>query len=228
MPNRVLLIEDEPLLADLVALNLRHHGIDVEHHATFETGRAAILAGAYDVALVDVMLPGGGDGFELTRLARGAGLKVPILLLTARSEVPARVQGLDAGADDYLTKPFHMDELLARVRALLRRAQSAGDTPRLALPPYWADLQSGLASTREGELVLAEKELGLLRLFVQREGQPLSRAEMLEEVWGMDAFPTDRTVDNFIVRLRRLFELEPEAPKRFLTVRGTGYLFRRG
>jgi len=154
-------------------------------------------------------------------------VRKPILLLTARADVPSRVRGLDCGADDYLAKPFDVQELLARVRAALRRASPGPmrDT-RLTLGTYWVRFDTGQAFTSEGLLSLSEKELRLMQLFANRPDEALSRADILEEVWGMDAFPTDRTVDNFIMRLRRLFEADPEAPTHLLTLRGRGYLFK--
>jgi DNA-binding response OmpR family regulator len=232
--GRILVVEDEPLVRDLVALNLQHAGYDVETAATFADGLAQLSErGRFALAIVDVMLPG-GDGMELVRRARAARVDIPILMLTARGESTAKVRGLDAGADDYVTKPFDVSELLARVRALLRRASgdAASATP---MPPrfefgggaYWIRFDSGLAQTNEGEVSLSEKELRLLEQLVRHENRVLSRADLLEEVWGMDAFPTERTVDNFILRLRRLFEPDPENPVRLVTVRGRGYLFRR-
>ncbi len=227
MPERILVIEDERLVRDLVCLNLRHAGYTVSSAADFPSGLAAIHEGAFDLALVDIMLPG-GDGFELVRAARAAGLRAPTLMLTARSDTHAKVRALDGGADDYLTKPFDVDELLARVRALLRRAR--GEAPvnvPVSIGGWQVRLDSGEAQTREGRVTLTEKELKLLTVFLAHEDQPMTRADLLEEVWGMDASPVDRTVDNFILRLRRLFEPDPESPVHFITLRGRGYLFRR-
>lgn len=236
MSERILVIEDEPLVRDLVALNLQHAGYGVDVAGTFADGLARVLRrDDFDLAIVDVMLPG-GDGMDLVRRAREAGVRVPVLILTARSESTAKVRGLDVGADDYVTKPFDVPELLARVRALLRR--SSGERPEgaTATPPprfvfgngaYAVRFDSGLALTNEGEVTLSEKELRLLEQLVRHENRVLSRADLLEEVWGMDAFPTERTIDNFILRLRRLFEPDPENPVHLLTVRGRGYMFRR-
>lgn len=229
MGERILVVEDEPLVQQLVALNLGHAGYAVDVAGTYASGLASIGRPGLALAIVDVMLPG-GDGFALTREARARGVAAPILMLTARSDVASKVKGLDAGADDYLTKPFDVSELLARVRALLRRAKKApGLTgkPMFQLGKFWIRFDTGQALTNEGELSLSEKELKLMELFVGVENQALSRTDILEEVWGMDAFPTDRTVDNFILRLRRLFEPDPEHPVHFVTLRGRGYLFRR-
>lgn len=224
---RILVVEDEPLVRDLVALNLRHAGFDVSTAATWPEGLAAITRTPFELALVDVMLPG-GDGMELVAKARAAGVACPVLMLTARGETAAKVRGLDSGADDYMTKPFDVPELLARVRALLRRAgRRPATAPRFVWGPYWIRFDTGQAQTNEGEVTLSEKELRLMEQLVTHENRVLSRADLLEEVWGMDAFPTDRTIDNFVLRLRRLFEPDPENPVHLVTVRGRGYMFRR-
>lgn len=224
-----LLVEDDALLAEMVTLNLVHMGLEVRRASTFPEGRDALLSGAYQLAILDVMLPGGGDGFELARLARRAGLELPIVMLTARDDVAAKVHGLDCGADDYVTKPFHTDELLARVRAVMRRkaTPSAQTSQRVDLSPWWLDVETGIAHTSEGETLLSDKERKVMQLFLAKEGAVLSRNDILDAAWGQNEFPTDRTVDNFIVRLRRLFERDAENPRRFVTVRARGYLFRR-
>jgi two-component system alkaline phosphatase synthesis response regulator PhoP len=244
--SRILVVEDEPLVRDLVALNLTHAGYDVVTAADFNDGLAKITGSAFDLAVVDVMLPG-GDGLELTRRAREAGVACAILILTARGETTTKVRGLDVGADDYVTKPFDVPELLARVRALLRRSPGAtagatagaasSSSPSSSTPVgkvafgegdrYWVRFDSGRAMSNEGEVTLSDKELRLMEQLIAHENRVLSRADLLEEVWGMDAFPTDRTIDNFILRLRRLFEPDPENPVHLLTVRGRGYMFRK-
>jgi two-component system, OmpR family, alkaline phosphatase synthesis response regulator PhoP len=230
MADRILVVEDEPLVSQLVKLNLTHAGHEVETAADFRSGLAALTdRKGFALAIVDAMIPG-GDGFELIKQARGKKIAFPIMMLTARNDTKSKVRGLDAGADDYLTKPFDVAELLARVRALLRRAQKAPALtghPLFSLGKLWIRFDTGQALTNEGELSLSDKELKLMALFVGSEDQPLSRTDILEDVWGMDAFPTDRTVDNFILRLRRLFEPDPENPAHFITLRGRGYLFRR-
>ncbi len=230
MADRVLIIEDDALVRDLVSLNLTHAGFEVDVAADFASGLERLLGTSFQLALIDVMLPG-GDGFQLTRRAREHGVRAPIVMLTARGDVASRIRGLDCGADDYLPKPFDVQELLARIRAVLRRtgapaAPGAMKENRLTLGSYWVRFDTGQASTTEGELSLSDKELRLMQLFAQRPNEALSRADILEEVWGMDAFPTDRTVDNFIMRLRRLFEDDSDAPKHLITLRGRGYLFR--
>ena len=229
MAEKILVIEDEQLVRDLVVLNLKHAGYEVVSEGTFQGGARALAEPGIDLALVDVMLPG-GEGFQLVRAARDGGVSCPIMMLTARSETQSKVRGLDCGADDYLTKPFDVDELLARVRALLRRRAGApaatAPSKGVAIGQFTVRFDTGRATTNEGEVTLSDKELRLVEFFSRNVDRLLSRADILEEVWGMDAFPTDRTIDNFIMRLRRLFEPNPEAPVHFVTVRGRGYLFR--
>jgi DNA-binding response OmpR family regulator len=225
--DRIVIVEDERLVRELVAVNLRHAGYEIISAENYEQG-AALLAGKdFQLAILDVMLPG-GDGFALTRHARDAGVSAPILMLTARTDTNSKVRGLDAGADDYLPKPFDVNELLARVRALLRRASGrpVSAPPRLAFGEYWVRFDTGQALTNEGEVSLSDKEVRLMEVFSANENRALTRTDLLEEVWGMDQFPTDRTVDNFILRLRKLFEPDPENPVHIVTLRGRGYLFR--
>jgi DNA-binding response OmpR family regulator len=230
MSERILLVEDEPLVADMVRLNLEHAGFRVDAVTTGTEGLARLLAQPYDLVLLDVMLPG-LDGFEVARRARGRDIGTPILMLTARGDTPAKVAGLDAGADDYLTKPFAMPELLARVRALIRRHTAIRGVPasrELRFGVYRVNFDTREAMTNEGRVTLTERECALLEYLSAREGELLPRADILENVWGMDRFPTARTVDNYVLRLRKLFEPDPEDPIYLQTVRGRGYRFTRG
>ena len=230
MSERILLVEDEALVADMVRMNLEHAGFRVDAVATGTEGLERIVTNVYDLVLLDVMLPGMG-GFDLARRARGAGVTTPILMLTARGETQAKVSGLDAGADDYLTKPFAMPELLARVRALIRRHTAARGVPssrELRFGVYHVNFDTREAVTNDGRVTLTERECALLEYLAGREGELLPRTEILENVWGMDRFPTARTVDNYVLRLRKLFEPDPEEPVYLQTVRGRGYRFVRG
>ncbi|MFZ5477432.1 MAG: response regulator transcription factor [Myxococcota bacterium] len=229
MNGRILVVEDEALVADVVRYNLEHVGYRVLAVETGEEGLRALAAEPFDLVLLDMMLPG-ISGLEVARRARAEGVTTPILMLTARGETPAKVAGLDAGADDYLVKPFAMDELKARVRALIRRHVGPRGVPtsrEVVLGPYRADLETREAVTNEGRVTLTETECALLAFLVAREGELLTRAEILESVWGMDRFPTERTVDNYVLRLRKLFEPDPVEPRHILTVRGRGYRFVR-
>mgnify|MGYP001254165791 CR=1 FL=1 len=226
----VLLVEDEPHIAEGLIFNLQAEGYQVTH---VENGEAALehLA-AHNCALVvlDVMLPG-MNGLHVCRRLREAENQVPILMLTARGEEEDRIAGLSEGADDYLTKPFSLKEFLLRVSGMLRRSnwQPRADS----LPDTYLfgsnriKLADSLASTPRGEFELTQLELRMLRIFFRKEGQILSRGELLESVWGMAPDTETRTLDNFIVRLRKYFEKDPSRPEHFLTVRGRGYKFIR-
>jgi len=225
---KVLLVEDEELVGTMVRMNLEGEGYHVNWARDGEEGLAAGLREQFDLIMLDIALPG-RDGLELLSELRSGGVSTPVLMLTARTEVNVKVQALDKGADDYLAKPFDVTELLARVRALVRRSQSERELPSDQIirfgDRYEINLDTREAVTNDGTLVLSEKEAALMRLMVRFQGQPIPRADMIEEVWGMDKFPTGRTVDNFILRLRRWFESEPEKPRHILTVRGVGYRF---
>lgn len=233
----ILVVEDEELVADMVRLNLEHAGLIVEVCGTAEA--AVTYIDQAELIVLDRMLPG-MDGLEFARLVRQRRRDVPILMLTARSEVAARVAGLDAGADDYLAKPFAMPELLARVRALLRRAPASAPAPPPVEPAavrkptgrvlrfdrYSVNLDTREAVTNDGPEILTETECQLMTYVHAHPGELLTRTDILENVWGMDRFPTARTVDNYVLRLRKLFEPDPENPKYLLTVRGRGYCLR--
>lgn len=226
MAIKVLLVEDEELIGEMVRLNLQGEGYEVLWLKNGEGVLTAIEEQRFDLIVLDIMLPG-KDGIQVTQELRHQQIGTPIVLLTARGDMLTKVTGLDAGADDYITKPFDMQELLARMRAAIRRSQGSRETPStdlLVFGEYEVNLRTREAVTNEGSVVLSEKECELLALLSRRRGEVLTRADMLEEVWGMDVSPTERTVDNFILRLRKLFD-HPYEPRHFLTVRGIGYKF---
>jgi DNA-binding response OmpR family regulator len=164
------------------------------------------------------------SGYELCRKVRGEGITTPILMLTARSEEVDRVQGLDLGADDYVTKPFSVPELLARVRAILRRTQPATALPdRLDFDDVSVDFKRFEAAKAGRVARLSRKEFGVLRLLAARAGQVVTRNELLDDVWGHESFPTTRTVDNHIASLRAKLENDPANPRRLITIHGVGY-----
>jgi two-component system alkaline phosphatase synthesis response regulator PhoP len=246
--ERLMVVEDEAHLAEVIADNLELEGWAVEVIGDGSLALERILAEPPDLVLLDVMLPG-MDGFEICARVRAAGCRVPILFLTARSARDDRVRGLEAGGDDYLGKPFDLMELILRVRAILRRAEwyrgpsPAGDTLRLGdVTVDFAACEltrpagaSGGSSGGDGgdggrgdghgerRVELSTKETMILRCLAEQPGKVVSRAEIVDRVWGYDAFPTLRTVDNFILRLRRLLEPDPKNPRFIHTVRGTGY-----
>ncbi len=227
MKQRILLVEDDELIGEMVRLNLEQEGYEVIWFKQGEGVGAKLADERFDLIVLDIMLPG-KDGFTVLGELRAAEVGTPTLVLTALAESGDKVTGLDLGADDYLTKPFEMEEFLARVRALIRRSQGQRELParqHLRIGRYNVNLETREADTSEGRLTLSEKEAELVRLFARNAGTTLTRADILDEVWGMDATPTERTVDNFLVRLRKLFEEDPDKPAHFITVRARGYRF---
>lgn len=220
---RLLVIEDEMPMRIALVKTLESEGYRVISAVDGSSGLESALTEKVDLILLDVMLPG-LDGYTVCREIRQRGQEVPVLMLTARGQVQDRVDGLDCGADDYLVKPFSMKELLARVRALLRRQSRVGAVPNeLQLGKVRFDFRKQNA-TREGEAVsLTTREWDMLRLFIAAEGEPISREQFLDEVWEYNAWPTTRTVDNFIAKLRAKIESNPNHPEFILTVRGLGY-----
>ena len=224
-PRRLLLVEDEPGLVMTLTDRLVAAGFQVESAGTADDALAAIER-PFDLILLDVMLPG-GSGFDVCKVARERGVKVPILMLTARGQVADRVTGLRLGADDYLVKPFEMVELLARIDALLRRAVPAASAGgevavfgRIRVDFRRAEV------TKDGNLVeLSAQEFKLLRYFLAHRGATLSRDELLNEVWGYNAMPSTRTVDVHVAWLRQKVEENPKHPQFILTVHGLGYKF---
>jgi len=224
--NRLLLVEDEPGLVMTLTDRLIAEGYDVETATDGETGLARGSAESFALIILDGMLPG-RDGFDVCRTIRQRGVQTPILMLTARGQVVDRVVGLKLGADDYLTKPFEMAELLARLEALLRRA------PRAAAPPgdsyQFGDVKVDFRKaevTRAGQaLELSAREFKLLRYFIEHRGATLSRDELLNEVWGYNAMPNTRTVDVHVAWLRQKLEAHPRRPQYIHTIHGLGYKF---
>ena len=222
--QRILLVEDEPGLVLTLTDRLTSEGYRVESAADGERGLERALAEPFDLLMLDVMLPL-KSGFDVCRKVRQAGHGVPILMLTARGQVVDKVVGLQIGADDYLTKPFDMMELLARVEALLRRATAK---PRAVEAAFeFGSIRVGFRSTevlRDGKLVvLSAREFQLLKYLIDHRGATLSRDELLKEVWGYDAMPTTRTVDVHMAWLRQKLEDDPKEPRFLLTIRGLGY-----
>ena len=223
---RVLLVEDEAHLAEVVGDNLALEGFDVERVADGRRALERARAEPPDLIVLDVMLPG-IDGFEVCRTLRAEGCRVPILFLTARVGSDDRVRGLELGGDDYLGKPFELRELILRVHAILRRGSwerspiERGHVQEIGRATL--DLRA-YTVTRDGRTeTLGVKEALILRYLLERAGEAVSRAEILDRVWGYEAYPTTRTVDNFIVRLRRWIEPDPSDPQHIRTVRGIGY-----
>jgi DNA-binding response OmpR family regulator len=227
--TRILVVEDEEHLAEGLRFNLEAEGFEVEVRADGEEAAVRLAAPErdFDVVILDLMLPG-LSGFEVLRRTRAAGNFVPVLILTAKDATEDRVRGIEEGSDDYLTKPFRLDELLARVRGLLRRRRWDGvadDAQPVPVPIGAATLHPDRfeLETPAGIVNLTTREMGLLRALVDREGEVVSRGELLESVWGLRPDTQTRVVDSFVVRLRRYLEDDPSRPRHLLSVRGRGY-----
>ena len=228
MSAKILLVEDEPGVALVVTDLLRANGHAVDTAAEGRAGLRLATEKKFDLLILDVMLPG-LDGFAICHAARERGFDGAILMLTAKGQVPDRVQGLRTGADDYLVKPFDPDELVARVDALLRRIRKGGLTPvqKFEFGNVAADFLGGKFLKNGKPVALAAKELELLRLLVNQRGQVMSRETILKQVWSGQQFITERTVDVHIAWLRQKLEDDPQSPRYILTVRGEGYRFNQ-
>jgi two-component system, OmpR family, alkaline phosphatase synthesis response regulator PhoP len=221
--TKLLIVEDEPSILRGLADQFRREGYEVATEADGDAGYAAVGRVTPDLIVLDLMLPG-MSGYEVCRRLRREGNQTPVLMLTARGEEADRVMGLDLGADDYVTKPFSLLELLARVRALLRRAQSAASSPeRNTFGDVAVDFKA-YSATRKGEpLELTRREFQLLRTLVSHPNEVLSRDALLDVVVGEDVYITNRVIDNHIAALRSKLENDPAEPQHLLTVRGVGY-----
>jgi DNA-binding response OmpR family regulator len=231
-PPRLLVVEDDRNLATGLKLNFELEGYAVDLvHSIRDAGAHLIESGKYAALILDVQLPDNDEGgFVLCRKLRDAGDFTPVLMLTARERTADRVRGLEAGADDYLVKPFELDELLARVRSLLRRRgweQQHADEPseRLRIGNAEIDFSARVTTCAGEEVKLTALEYDLLRYFADNPGRVLTRQELQEAVWKLDNYPNSRMVDNFILRLRKHLEPDPKEPRYFVAVRGAGYKF---
>lgn len=223
--KRILIIEDDLAILRGLRDNLEYDKYEVLTAADGEQGYCLIQEKKPDLIILDLMLPK-MSGYELCRKVREEGLTTPILMLTARGEEVDRVLGLDLGADDYVTKPFSVPELLARVRAILRRMQRSKTGPlpnELRFGKVVIDFKRFEARKADKILNMSRKEFGILRLLAARVGEVVTRDELLDEVWGYEQYPTTRTVDNHIALLRSKLEEDPSKPHHLLTVHGVGY-----
>lgn len=225
--DSVLVVEDEPHIARGLEQNLKFEGFSVRVAKDGQTGLEMAVDRRPDLILLDVMLPK-LNGFEVLRELRRLQVDTAVIMLTAKGEELDIVRGLDLGADDYITKPFALTELMARIRAVLRRQRShtIKDEP-LTFGRVQVDFKRFCASVAGQPVKLTTREMELLKLFVEREGEALQREEIVTRVWGYDYEGTDRTLDNFILRLRQKLEPDASKPRHFLTVRGVGYRFLR-
>ena len=225
MRTRLLLVEDEPGLVMTLTDRLAAEGYDVETATDGEHGLARGSSEPFALIILDGMLPG-RDGFDVCRTIRQRGVQTPILMLTARGQVVDRVVGLKLGADDYLTKPFEMAELLARLEALLRRApRSAAPSDTYQFGDVAVDFRKAEVTRGGTPVELSAREFKLLRYFIEHRGATLSRDELLNEVWGYNAMPSTRTVDVHVAWLRQKLETHARRPQYIHTIHGLGYKF---
>lgn len=224
MPQRILVIEDEPGIRLALKDELEFEGFDLELADDGSTGLAAILQSPPDLIVLDLMLPG-RNGFQICQEVRARGIRTPIIVLTARNQEVDKVRGLGLGADDYVTKPFSLAELVARIRAVLRRAQKEDDGDVLAVGPIKLDLRRHCAFKGGIELQLTDTEFRILALLLERRGEVITRDDFLNHVWGEDVHVTHRTVDTHVAALRKKIEDDLGHPAYILSVRNVGYRF---
>ncbi|HEY9722058.1 MAG TPA: response regulator transcription factor [Oscillatoriaceae cyanobacterium] len=230
---KLLLVEDEEHIANGLKFNLELEGHEVTWLHDGSTAREALIdrGERYDLVILDIMLPG-MSGLDLCRALRKVENYTPVLMLTARQYDKDKVHGLQMGADDYVTKPFNLEELLARADGLLRRQRWAGtarpEEDVLRFRDVTINFTTCEVHVGDREVKLTPIEMMVMKLFKEHEGHVLTREDLLKDAWGTDAPITTRTVDNFIMRLRKLFELDPANPAHILSVRGRGYKFVRG
>ena len=223
MEEKILLVEDEEKLARMVELELRYEGYQVHKSFDGRSGLERALSGEYDLVLLDIMLPQ-LSGMEVLRRLRKEGGQLPVIMLTARDSVVDKVSGLDSGADDYITKPFAIEELLARIRAALR-TKSGRDSQMLAVGPLAMEVESRRVTVRGQEVELTKKEFDLLRHLLENKGRVLTREALLDSVWGFDFVGETNSVDVYIRFLRSKID-EAFGIKLIHTVRGVGYVIK--
>ena len=227
MRETILVIEDDASISKGLQKNLSFEGYSVFVAPDGERGLELAVDKAPDLIVLDVMMPK-MNGFEVLRELRRREIDVPVIMLTAKGEEMDKVRGLDLGADDYVTKPFGLQELLARIQAVLRRKRKFDKgIETVSFGKVTLDFTARTATVSGEPVQMTSREFDLLHFFLSREGEALERQEILNRVWGFDYFGTDRTVDNFINRLRQKLESDPDNPEHFLTVRGVGYRFVR-
>lgn len=232
MSQRILLVEDEENLLEVVKLNLELEGYLVTTSTNGKDALAKASDPELDLILLDVMLPE-VDGFEICKRLRDKGIQTPVLFLTAKGTSEDRITGLKLGADDYLVKPFHLEELLLRVGILLQRNKKATtapiqekEVPYVVFGDFRVDYDTYEITEKDQRIgELGKREVQLLRLLCSQPGKVVSREEILDKIWGEDAFPSSRTIDNYILTFRKYFEKNPRDPRYFHSVRGVGYKF---
>ncbi|HRW74601.1 MAG TPA: response regulator transcription factor [Saprospiraceae bacterium] len=228
MNQHILIVEDEASIRESLALNLELEGYQVTLADDAQKAIDLFQSQRFDLILLDIMLPG-LSGLDLCAHFRLTDRTVPIMLLTARDTPEDRIIGLRTGADDYLTKPFHLEELLLRIANLLRRYPQSANKPEpediYEFGPYRIDFSAFEAKTNQGTIELTRKEVALLRLLIDRSNEAVSRQQILHIVWGYEVAPSTRTIDNFILSFRKYFETDHRSPRHFHSIRGFGYKF---
>ncbi|MBN1791765.1 MAG: response regulator transcription factor [Bacteroidales bacterium] len=224
--KKILIVEDELNMVQGLKDNLEFEGYEVDAAMEGSSGLQKVLQGKYDLILLDVMLPE-VSGFDICKAARKAGVDTPVILLTAKGEEIDKVLGLELGADDYITKPFSLRELLARIKAILRRSSNGGEghsEPEfVSIGNIQVNFRNYLARDRDQEIKMSHKEFEVLHYLYQNAGKTIHRDDLMSSVWSIDYDITTRTVDNFILKLRQKIESDPNHPKIILTVHGVGY-----
>lgn len=222
--TKILIVEDEPNMRLGLKDNLEFEGYEVDIAEDGEEGLTKILDNNYDLVIMDVMMPR-MSGFDVCKNVRKSGDTTPIILLTAKGEEIDKVLGLELGADDYVTKPFSLRELLARVKAILRRSESFSsvENKSVKIGKLEVDFNGYKASSGKKDIQMSHKEFEILHYLWKKRNTTVSRDDLLTEIWGYDETPTTRTVDNFILKLRQKIETDPNHPKIILTVHGVGY-----
>ncbi len=222
--QKILVVEDEPGIRLAIKDELEFEGFDVVLADDGPSGLAAIVKAQPDLVVLDLMLPG-RNGFQICEDVRAQGIRTPIIVITARNQESDKVRGLELGADDYVTKPLSLAELVARVRAVLRRAGRADDRDVVEVPPIRIDFRRHSAFKGGIELQLTDTEFQILGLLVRRAGEVITRDEFLKQIWGEDVYVTHRTVDPHVASLRKKIEDDLERPAHILSVRNVGYRF---
>jgi two-component system alkaline phosphatase synthesis response regulator PhoP len=226
--KRILVVEDEEHIADGLAMNLESEGYEVVISADGINALDAYNRGTFDLIILDIMIPG-KDGLTVCREIRAAGGRVPILFLTARDRPNDRIDGFLSGGDDYMTKPFNLQELLLRVSAMFRRqvwySTVEQELSRFDFGQNWIDFKTYHAFGPGGEVELSQKECMTMKFLVEHKGEVVTRDMVLDAVWGYHVYPSSRTIDNFIMRLRKIFEPDPSTPQYIHTIHGVGYKF---
>jgi len=226
MAVRIFLVEDEISIRDALKLNLELEGYEVVTTADGKRVLKMFKEQHFDLVLLDIMLPE-VSGLELCEQIRLVNMDIPIIFLTAKDTTADKVTGLKKGADDYIVKPFNLEELLLRIQILLKRSQGATSTSleSFEFGSNKANFKTYEATGNQGAFKLTKKEAMLLKLLIERRGEVVSRQQILQSVWGYDVYPSTRTIDNFILSFRKYFEEDPKSPSFFHSVRGVGYKF---